>query len=136
MFVCCLYAPKFSWRGPRGLWRNVISRRLNERYFLLGFHEFESCFLLWCLMINVFLLSIKVFLSHESRSIAILDHFQSWKSLQRTGWRMEGNKSSFIHSLLPLRSAASKQADISPLALLLPSSFPFVFNFAFFKKKS
>ena len=86
-------------------------------------------------MINVFLLSIKVFLSHESRSIAILDHFQSWKSLQRTGWRMEGNKSSFIHSLLPLRSAASKQADISPLALLLPSSFSFVFNFAFFKQK-
>ena len=134
MFVCCLYAPKFSWRGPR---KECYFKEVewSEPYFLLGFHEFESCFLLWCLMINVFLLSIKVFLSHESRSIAILDHFQSWKSLQRTGWRMEGNKSSFIHSLLPLRSAASKQADISPLALLLPSSFPFVFNFAFFKKK-
>ena len=72
-----------------------------------------------CLMINVFLLS-KFFLSHESRSIAILDHFQSWKSLQRTGWKKEGNKSSFIHSLPPLRSArqASRLITISIIAFL------------------
>ena len=38
----------------------------------------------------------------------------------------------FTHSYLFAQQG--KQADLSPLALLLPS-FPFVFNFAFFRKK-
>ena len=51
----------------------------------------------------------KFLLSHESRSIAILDHFQSWKSLQRRlgGWK--GSKSFFIHSLLLFTQPGSQQ---------------------------
>lgn len=64
----------------------------------------------------------KFLLSHESRSIAILDHFQSWKSLQHRleGWEGEIKVSLFTPSS-GLRSAR-QPADISPLALLHPSS--------------
>ena len=86
-----------------------------------------------CLMINVFLLS-KFFLSHESRSIAILDHFQSWKSLQRTGWKKEGNKSSFIHSLPPLRSA--RQARRLITISIIASFLSLCVQFCIFLKKN
>ena len=74
----------------------------------------------------------KFFLSHESRSIAILDHFQSWKSLQHRlgGWK--GNKSFFIHPLL--WSSLSQAASRHITTRIITSFLPDVLNFAFSKK--
>lgn len=73
----------------------------------------------------------KFLLPHESRSIAILDHFQSWKSLQhRLDGRMEGGikVSLFTHSSSSLSQAASRHITTRIIA----SFHPDVFNFACF----
>ena len=82
-------------------------------------------------MINVFRYLSKFLLSHESRSIAILDHFQSWKSLQHRLEDGRGNKSFFIHSLLLLYSARQGSRHITTHII---ASFPSdVVYFAFSK---
>ena len=73
----------------------------------------------------------KFLLPHESRSIAILDHFQSWKSLQHRlgGWK--GNKSFFIHSLLLFTQSGSQQTYHHSYYCFLP---PWCVQFCLFSQ--
>ena len=75
----------------------------------------------------------KFLLSHESRSIAILDHFQSWKSLQHRllGWKGEEK---FLYSPTPLVFAqpGSQQTYHHSHYYFLP---PWCVKFCIFWKK-